>query len=61
MPKRRMAMPVRMPSSRLDRRYVPVTVVIIVVHMFVLVFQRLMRVFVQMPLTQVQPDSAGHQ
>ena len=57
---RLVAMPVRMRCTRRHRPVMRVQVVR-VVFMLVLVFQRAMRVLMQVALAQVQPNADGHQ
>ena len=55
-----MPMPVAVLGAGLDRGVVGV-MMMFVVYMLVLVFQRLMRVFVPMPFGKMQPNSERHQ
>jgi hypothetical protein len=61
-PQRFVSMTVSVPSASGDRRIVLMLVVrIVVMHMFMLVFERLVHVLVFVPFRQMQPDSGSHQ
>jgi len=56
-----MPMPMGVARSRSDLRIMFMIVVhVITVHMFVFVLERLVDVFMLMPLAQVQPDAKTH-
>ena len=61
MPQRFVPVAMSMPSAAGDRRIVLMLVVrIIVMHMFVLMFERLVHVFVFVPFGEMQPYSGSH-
>jgi hypothetical protein len=61
-PQRFVSVTVSVSSASRDRRIVLMLVVgIIVMHMFVLMFERLVHVFVFVPFRQMQPYSGSHQ